>query len=408
MAELDLQQLQGTARRNLGQQDAQITSRNQQFTPVTPTPDWLARNTGPAATSTTNTQSFGVNRPAPTTDDLINNAIDQRRLQIAQHIDPDAPARFINPLRAKELRQEMSDLSNVRVQSAHFQLQQAHEQHEQDSVIKAGNDLAGMLGEVNSLQNSDVSPGTPQFEKALIGIYARHGEAARTQLGESIFRKYAAIHDGEVEKRQRISAYSNASNLAQKLGVNPVMDANGNPDFAATVQRAKDTHGEDAVNAVLFNFKKPSQPTDNSAAVAAVMGAGGNVTPSSISPTGGITYKVTPPESGKSFKEAYPGLTRGDVLAPKGAAVGDIGFDGKFAGNPNGSLIRVTDSKEQQHLMTIADYKKYGGKLSKTDETAQSGIPSFATEAEAEAAEKAGKLKKGDKVTVAGRGGTWQ
>lgn len=341
MAGVDFDQLQQVALRNSGQQDAQIANSNQRFVnPITPTPEWLTANTGPAATSTTNTQTFGVNRPAPSTDDLINQAIDQRRLQISQHIDPDAPARFINPKRANELNHEMSDLSNIRVQSAHFQLQQAQQRHEQDTAIRAGTDLAGMLNEVNDLHNSGVSPGTPQFEKGLIGIYARHPDGARTELGESIFRKNAAIHDNEVDKRKRIDAYHNVSRLAEQLGTNPVFGEDGTPDYNATMDAAIGKYGQPYVTAVMSGIK-PAKEAD----------------------------------SDKSFSKRFPGLTPDDFKHPNAAQIVRLEAqpDGTVKPVPDssGGTVKMQDTKGQPHYIDIRDYRENGGTLSPQDAAVQ-------------------------------------
>lgn len=63
--------------------------------------------------------------------------------------------------------------------------------------------------------------------------------------------------------------------------------------------------------------------------------------------------------------------------------------------------------KKADQVMKSMGYQRNGSRWSKAGGDAGGGT-SFASEAEAEAAAKAGKIKKGDKITIGGQSGTWQ
>lgn len=146
---------------------------------------------------------YAQNSEAPVTTPRDNGGIDisavnERRNQILQGIDPDAPARYVSDIAGKggvsrkaELQHELGTLTAIAHQHAMESAQGAHEDFVTQKHIDTANQVAGFFTDLGA---SQTQLGTPEHSQEMTALAAKYPLALGTKGVVDALKTHMARH----------------------------------------------------------------------------------------------------------------------------------------------------------------------------------------------------------------------
>lgn len=194
-----------TARKNLAREDAIVSQFNN-----------AATN---ANVSTTQVQAPAPNGAAPVQPVAPTSVIDpalvarHQVLQdaISKNIDPDAPAKYVDPHRKQEILNEYYHVQNAVHQNVLENASLAHQALLQQKDIESAKDFTNMVHDLAGI----TSPvGSDQHQQDVLNVLANHGRGVQTPAGRELALTYAKSHDTHKSLQQSIADFTAATGSA--------------------------------------------------------------------------------------------------------------------------------------------------------------------------------------------------
>lgn len=176
------------------------------------------------------------------------DAVNARRNQILQNIDPDAPARYISDVaphggisRRQELQHELGTLTTIAHEHALETAAQDHDAFVKNRDIVSANDFSGLANDLSAIPHD---LGSPEYSQALAKVMADHPHGSLTTQGKLLLSTQAQLNHSAaaINDKEYTDTLHQVNEYARSRGVTPVFDPeSGMPSMDLTRQYADDS-----------------------------------------------------------------------------------------------------------------------------------------------------------------------